>query len=404
MGAEPGDIARGDSRYVRRSGFVDVLMGAEADAMCNAEYRKRDEDRVNQRNGYRHREWDTRAGTIDLAIPKLRKGTYFPDWLLEPRRRSEKALWVAIATAYLVGVSTRRVDKLAKALGMKGISKSQVSHIAGQLDADVKAFRERTLTSRYPYVWLDAIAIKTRENKHVVSVAVVVAIGVRDDGHREVLGVDIITQESGPGWSDFLRGLVNRGLTGVKLVISDAHSGLKSAISSELSGASWQRCRTHFMRNVLTKVPKSSQAFVASIIRTVFAQVDVESVEAQYGRVCETLSKNFPKVVEMLEEAQEEVLAFRHFPACHWRKVWSNNPLERLNKEIRRRTNVVGIFPNREAVIRLVGALLAEQNDEWVEARRYMTIGSLSQLDAAQDDKEEVAVLPNATPELNDAA
>ena len=287
---------------------------------------------------------------------------------------------------------------------MKGISKSQVSRIAGQLDEDVKAFRERTLTSRYPYVWLDAISIKTRENKHVVSVAVVVAIGVRDDGHREVLGLDIITEESGPGWSDFLRGLVERGLTGVKLVISDAHSGLKTAIFSELSGASWQRCRTHFMRNVLTKVPKSSQAFVASIIRTVFAQADVESVEAQYGRVCETLSKNFPKVVEMLEDAQEEVLAFRHFPTCHWRKIWSNNPLERLNKEIRRRTNVVGIFPNRDAVIRLVGALLAEQNDEWVEARRYMTIGSLSQLDAAHDDKDEVAALPNATPELEDAA
>ncbi len=384
--------------------FVELLMGAEADAMCNAEYGKRDEERTNQRNGYRHREWDTRTGTIDLAIPKLRKGTYFPDWLLEPRRRSEKALWVAIATAYLVGVSTRRVDKFAKALGMKGISKSQVSRIAGQLDEDVKAFRERTLTSRYPYVWLDAISIKTRENKHVVSVAVVVAIGVRDDGHREVLGLDIITEESGPGWSDFLRGLVERGLTGVKLVISDAHSGLKTAIFSELSGASWQRCRTHFMRNVLTKVPKSSQAFVASIIRTVFAQADVESVEAQYGRVCETLSKNFPKVVEMLEDAQEEVLAFRHFPTCHWRKIWSNNPLERLNKEIRRRTNVVGIFPNRDAVIRLVGALLAEQNDEWVEARRYMTIGSLSQLDAAQDDKDEVAALPNAPPELEDAA
>jgi len=376
--------------------FAELLMGAQADAMCNCEYRKRGEQRTNRRNGYRHRDWDTRAGTIDLAIPKLRKGSYFPDWLLEPRRRSEKALWVAIATAYLVGVSTRRVDKLAKALGIKGISKSHVSHIAGQLDEDVKAFRERTLTASYPYVWLDAVAIKVREHRRVVSVAVVVAIAVNDDGHREVLGVDVVTEETGQGWTDFLRGLVERGLAGVQLVVSDAHPGLKNAIASELRGTTWQRCRTHFMRNVLTKVPKSSQSFVASVIRSVFSQTDRESVEAQYNKIIDSLAKPFPQVAAMLEEAQEEVLAFRHFPQGHWKQIWSNNPLERLNKEIRRRTNVVGIFPNRDALIRLIGALLAEQNDEWHEARRYLTIGSLAQLRNDNDGKDQPGALDNA--------
>jgi len=244
--------------------FAESLMSAEADGLCNAEYGERSDDRTNQRNGYRYRQWDTRAGSIELAIPKLRKGSYFPHWLLEPRRRSEKALWVAIATAYLVGVSTRRVDKLAKALGIDGVSKSQVSRIAADLDDQVNAFRDRPLPTQCPYVWLDAIAIKVRENKRVVSVAVVVAVAVREDGHREILGLDVITTEDGAGWQAFLRSLVARGLSGVQLVISDAHAGLSGAIAATFPGASWQRCRTHFMRNLLAKVPKRTQSFVAT--------------------------------------------------------------------------------------------------------------------------------------------
>lgn len=357
--------------------MAELLMSAEVEAMCNAGYGEVSDQRVNKRNGYRPRQWDTRVGTIELGIPKLRKGSYFPDWLLQPRRRSEQALWTAIATAYLAGVSTRRVDKLAKALGIDGISKSQVSRIAAELDGKVQAFRERKLERPTPYVWLDAVAIKVREQGRVVSVAVVIAIGARDDGQREVLGVDVITAEDHGGWDRFLHDLTKRGLRGVKLVISDAHQGLKAAIDNRLIGTGWQRCRTHFGRNLLSRVPKRAQSFVASAVRTIYDQHDAEAVEAQAKVVLATLYDRFPAAAEMLDEAREEILAFRHFPKTHWRQIWSNNPLERLNKEVRRRTNVVGIFPNRDALMRLVGALLAEQNDEWVEGRRYMSLDSM---------------------------
>lgn len=382
--------------------FAEALMSAEVDALCGAPYNTPSDSRSNQRNGYRRRQWDTRAGSIDLAIPKLRKGSYFPHWLLEPRRRSEKALWAAIATAYLAGVSTRRVDKLAKALGIEGISKSQVSRMAAELDEQVAAFRDRPLDAAVPYVWLDAVAIKVRENKRVVSVACVIAVGVREDGRREILGVDAFTAEDGASWQSFLRGLCARGLRGVQLVVSDAHAGLRHAIASTLPGAAWQRCRTHFMRNLLSKVPKHAQGLVATAVRSVFAQPDHEAVESQHAAVIRSLEDKFPAAADMLEEAKEDILAFRHFPKGHWRQIWSNNPQERLNKEVRRRTNVVGIFPNREALLRLVGALLAEQNDEWQEGRRYMSQESLDAL--VKKDAPEGPALEDGVGKALDAA
>ena len=358
---------------------AEKLMAAEADSLCSAGYRERSNERTNSRNGYRHRQWDTRVGSIDLAIPKLRQGTYYPGWLLEPRRRSEKALATIVVEAYVQGVSTRRIDKLVEAMGIDGISKSQVSALAQELDAVVKAFRERPLDQGpYTYVWLDATYVKCRENGRVVNVAVVVATAVNAEGHREILGIDIMTVEDGAGWTAFLRDLVARGLTGVKLVVSDAHVGLQNAIAAVLPGAAWQRCRTHFMRNILSHVPKSQQDMVATLVRTVFAQPDRKAVEAQFSVVLGQLeAAGFDKVAEILLEAEGDIVAFKDFPKEHWKQIWSNNPQERLNKEIKRRTNVVGIFPNRNAAIRLIGAVLAEQNDEWAEARRYMNPRSL---------------------------
>ncbi len=373
-GAEP-DMLREMVRFM-----AEGLMSAEADALCGAPYGVRSEERVNHRNGYRQRRWDTRAGTIQLAIPKLRQGCYFPDWLLDHRKRGERALVAVVAESYLRGVSTRKVDAVVRKLGIDGISKSQVSELARDLDAMVEAFRSRPLeAAAYPYVWLDALMVKSREDGRIVNVACVVAIGVRDDGHREVLGVDVITVEDGAGWTAFLRSLVARGLKGVKLVISDAHSGLKDAISV-IRGASWQRCRTHFMRNLLTRVPRSAQGAVATMVRSIFEQPDAETVWAQHKQIVEQLGKRFERAAALLEEAGPDILAFTAFPKEHWRRIWSNNPLERLNKELRRRTDVVGIFPNRRAALRLVGAVLAEQHDEWQVARRYLTIGSLEKL------------------------
>ncbi len=353
--------------------MVNVLMSAEIDGICGAGYGERSDERTNSRNGYRGRLWDTRVGSIDLQIPKLRHGTYFPGWLLEPRRRAEKALTAVVAEAYLQGVSTRRVEDLVQSLGIERLSKSQVSVLSKELDGVVKSFRERPLAGPFKYLWLDALQVKCREEGRIVNGACLVGVGVNEDGRREVLGVDVVTAEDGAGWLAFLRGLRARGLKGVELVISDAHQGLKDAISSVLRGAAWQRCRTHFIRNLLTRVPKAAHGIVATYVRTIFAQPDAESVRAQHARTVEHLRGRFQKAAEMLADA-EELLAFTAFPKEHWRQIWSNNPQERLNREIRRRTDVVGIFPNREAIIRLVGAVLCEIHDDWAVVRRYMTI------------------------------
>jgi putative transposase len=354
--------------------FAEQLMSADADNVCGAAWGERSEERTNRRNGYRERTWDTRAGTIELAIPKLRTGSYFPDFLLEPRRRAEKALVAVVAQCYLEGVSTRRVEDVARALGIERLSKSQVSEMARSLDAMVEAFRNRPLDAGpYTYLWVDALVQRVREDGRVQNVAVVLATGVNAEGKREVLGVDVITTEDGAGWTAFLRGLVARGLSGVQLVVSDAHEGLKGAIAAVLDGTAWQRCRTHAMRNLLSKVPRSAQPVVATLVRTVFAQPDSPSTWAQLDRVVDQLQERFPDVAAALVDMAPDLLAFTAFPKEHWKQIWSNNPQERLNKELRRRTDVVGIFPNRAAVIRLVGAVLAEQNDEWAVARRYMS-------------------------------
>lgn len=364
--------------------FAEALMSAEASSMCGAEFGARTAERLNKRNGYRERPWDTRVGTIALSIPKLRQGSYFPTWLLEPRRRAEKALTCVVVEAYVQGVSTRRVEDLVQSLGIEKMSKSQVSVLTKELDSAVKAFRERKLEGRFPYIWLDAIVFKSREGGRIANVAALIAVGVNEEGHREVLGIDVVTGEDGAGWLAFLRGLKARGLRGVELVISDAHAGLTDAIRSTLRGAAWQRCRTHFMRNLLTKVPKSMQPFVATLVRSIFAQPDTDSVREQHKRVVDQLRPKMRDAATMLDECKEELLAFTNFPKEHWRQIWSNNPQERLNRELRRRTDVVGIFPNREAIIRLVGAVLMEMNDDWAVVRRYMTfeVPTVKEVDA----------------------
>jgi transposase-like protein len=359
--------------------FAEALMSAEADGLCGAAYGERSEDRVNRRNGYRDRDFDTRAGTVELRVPKLRQGSYYPEWLFERRRRAERALTAVICECYVRGVSTRRVDGLVKTLGLEGISKSQVSALAKALDAEVAAFRSRPLDgSSYPYLWLDALPFKVREEGRVQGVWGVVASAVAAEGHREILGLDVFTSEDGAAWTSFLRDLSARGLSGVKLVISDDHRGLVGAIDAVLPGSSWQRCRTHFMRNVLCRVPRSAQPFVATLVRTIFAQASAEEVQAQLCRVVEQLEGRFPDVARLLEEAAPDITAFTSFPVEHWQQIWSNNPQERLNREIRRRSDVVGIFPDRASIIRLVGAVLAEQHDEWQVARRYMSQESLA--------------------------
>ena len=359
--------------------FANAMMSAQADQVCGAGWGERSEERTNRRNGYRAREWDTRAGTVELAVPKLREGTYFPDWLLTHRRRAEQALVTVVATAYLLGVSTRRVERLAEQLGVKSLSRSQVSQMASHLDAQVTAFRQRPLDAGpYTFVWVDALTVKVREDGRVVNVHALVATGVNADGHREILGLDVASAEDGAGWLAFLRGLVARGLSGVQLVISDAHPGLVAAIGSALPGAAWQRCRTHYLRNLLTRVPKSAQPHVATQVRTIFDQADADAVTAQYDRVVDALEPKYPQAAEHLEAARADLLAFTTYPREIWRQIWSNNPSERLNREIRRRTDVVGIFPDRDALIRLVGAVLAEQHDEWIEGRRYMSLELLA--------------------------
>ncbi|MGA5521131.1 IS256 family transposase, partial [Streptomyces pseudogriseolus] len=325
--------------------FADALMSAEADALCNAEYGQVSDERVNHRNGYRPREWDTRAGTVELAVPKLRQGSYFPHWLLERRRRAEQALISVGATAYLLGVSTRRMEKLAESLSVTQLSKSQVSAMAKHLDEQVTAFRNRPLDAGpYSFVWVDALTQKVREGGRIVNVHALIAVGVNADGHREILGLDVATAEDGAGWLAFLRSLIARGLSGVQLVVSDAHAGLVDAIGAVLPGASWQRCRTHYARNLLSQVPKSAQPWVATLLRTVFEQPDTDAVKAQMTHVLDALEAKFPKAAAHLDATQHDLLAFTAFP----REIWSNNPQEQLNKEIRRRTDVVGIFPDRK--------------------------------------------------------
>lgn len=378
--------------------FAEALMSAEVDAVCGAGYGERSPERVNRRNGYRERDWDTRVGSIELAVPKLREGSYFPDWLLQPRRRAEQAFVSVIADAYLAGVSTRRVEKLVQQLGVERMSKSQVSRLARSLDQVVEDFRTCPLDGApYPYVTFDALVVKCRERGRTVNVCVVHAVGVNKDGFRESLGLDVVTAEDGAAWLAFLRALVARGLSGVKLVSSDAHPGLVDAIAATLPGAAWQRCRTHFMRNLLTRVPKSAQSFVATMVRTIFAQPDADTVREQHRRIVDQLETRFPEAAQLLDEAAPDLLAFTGFPKEHWRQVWSNNSLERLNKEIRRRTDVIGIFPDRASIVRLVGAVLAEQNDEWAVARRYMSAESIAKaLADPVDEPEEVIAIAAA--------
>ncbi len=360
------------------STFINALLSADADQVCGASYGTVSDDRVNRRNGYRHRDFDTRAGTIDVKIPKLRAGTYFPEWLLERRRRAEAALTTVVATSYLLGVSTRRMEDLVKTLGITGLSKSQVSEMAKDLDEQVEQFRTRPLDQGpYTFVAADALTMRVREGGRVVKVAVLVATGVNADGYREILGLQVTSTEDGVGWLSFFRDLVARGLNGVKLVISDAHAGLVAAAGATLGG-SWQRCRTHYAANLMSVTPKSSWPWVKTLLQTVFDQPDKESVNAQFDRVLDALEHKLPRSFEHLEAARDEILAFTAFPKEIWKQIWSNNPNERLNREIRRRTDVVGIFPNRDSIIRLVGAVLAEQHDEWTEQRRYLGLEALA--------------------------
>uniref|UniRef100_E6PDP2 Transposase of ISCARN47, IS256 family n=3 Tax=mine drainage metagenome TaxID=410659 RepID=E6PDP2_9ZZZZ len=358
------------------------MMDFDVEGRCGAAYGERDSARENSRNGYRDRLWETRAGAIDLRIPKLRKGSYFPPFL-EPRRTAEKALAAVIQEAYIQGVSTRSVDNLVKAMGMTGISSSQVSRLCAEIDERVNAFLNRPIEGDWPYLWIDATYVKVRSSGRIVSVAVIIAVGVNTDGTREVLGMAVGPSEAEPFWSDFLRSLSHRGLRGTRLVISDSHVGLKAAIAKVFK-ATWQRCRVHFMRNALAYAGKGQRQMVLALINTVFAQETAEAAHVQWRVVADQLREKFPKLSAMLDEAEHDVLAFMDFPKAHRKQIASTNPLERVNAEVKRRTNVVGIFPSDSSITRLVGALLLEQNDEWQLNRRYM---QLEGMEAVSDNQ-----------------
>src|SRR5881398_552425 len=370
-----------------------ALIEAELSSVIGAVLHQRTDTRTTHRNGHRQRVLSSTAGDLELRIPKLRAGSFFPS-LLERRRLVDQCLFAVVMEAYLHGTSTRKVDDLVKALGADtGISKSEVSRICADLDAEVAAFRDRSLAEQpFPYVFLDATYCKARVDRRVVSQAVVIATGVAADGHREVLGFAVGDSEDGAFWTAFLRTLKARGLAGTQLVISDAHTGLKQAIAAVMLGAGWQRCRVHFMRNVLARVPKGNAEMVAAAIRTVFAQPDAEHVHSQLDVIAGMLGRQFPQVEAMLRDAEDDLLAFTGFPVAHWKKIWSTNPLERLNKEIKRRTDVVGVFPNPEALLRLAGAVLVEAHDEWQATdRRYLGEGSMALLATPIPDPKEVA-------------
>jgi len=366
------------------------MMEMEVESLTGAAHGERSDDRLNQRNGYRTRNWETRAGTVPVAIPKLRKGSYFPSFL-DPRRASEKALVAVIQEAYIQGVSTRSVDELVKSMGMTGISKSQVSRLCEDIDGRVKTFLERPIEGSWPYLWIDATYVKVREGGRIVSVAVIIAVAVNTDGRREVLGMAVGASEAETFWTQFLRSLTSRGLRGVKLVISDSHEGLKAAAKKVLR-ATWQRCRVHFMRNALANVHVKQRGMVAAAIRTAFTQETEKEAHAEWRAVADRLRERFPRASAVMDDAEHDVLAYMSFHKSHWSQIHSTNPIERLNLEIKRRTNVVQIFPNEAAIVRLVGALLLEQNDEWAVSRRYMSLETLASL------SDDPVVRPTAIP------
>ena len=374
--------------------IINALLSADADAIVGAEWGRPTPGRAAQRNGYRHRDLDTRVGTIDVAIPKLRKGTYFPEWLLERRKRAETALITVVADCYLAGVSTRRMDKLVKQLGIDGLSKSQVSRMAADLDSIVEDFRHRPLGEAGPFTFVtaDALTMKVREGGRVINAVVLLATGVNNDGHREVLGIRVATSETGAAWNEFFADLVARGLSGVRLVTSDAHAGLREAIAANLPGASWQRCRTHYAFNLMGVTPKTMWPAVKAMLHSVYDQPDAAAVQAQFDRLLDYVAGKLPAVADHLDRARADLLAFTSFPKEIWTQIWSNNPTERLNKEIRRRTDAVGIFPNRNAIVRLVGAVLAEQTDEWAEGRRYLGLDVLA--------RSRITIVPTTEPEI----
>jgi transposase-like protein len=374
--------------------MINALLSADADAVVGAEYGRPTPGRSARRNGYRHRDLDTRVGTVDVAIPKLRTGTsYFPEWLLERRKRAESALITVVADCYLAGVSTRRMDKLVRQLGIDSLSKSQVSRMATDLDQIVEEFRHRPLGEAGPFTFVaaDALTMKVREGGRVINAVALIATGVNADGHREVLGLRVATSETGSAWNEFFADLTARGLTGVRLITSDAHRGLVEAIGANLPGAAWQRCRTHYSANLMSVTPKSMWPAVKAMLHSVYDQPDKDAVHAQFDRLLDYVHEKLPEVHDHLDAARADILAFTAFPKDVWTQIWSNNPAERLNREIRRRTDAVGIFPNRAAIVRLVGAVLAEQTDEWAEGRRYLGLEVLARC--------RVNIVPTTQPE-----